>query len=116
MEFTVCEIFWQRFFISEVVGAFLTSTPSALGCCIFSLSFEYNLAPIGVLEFVVVIDVYAQPTREMIKFYRTASKEAHDPSCVAPGTTAEIAASAAIWQNLFHRRFGELGGCYATKP
>src|SRR3954468_21852505 len=39
----------------------------------FSLPFQYNLATIGVLEFVVVIDVYAQPTREKIKFYRTAS-------------------------------------------
>jgi putative transposase len=28
----------------------------------------------GVLEFMVVIDVYAQPTREKIKFYRTASE------------------------------------------
>ena len=39
----------------------------------FSLPFQYNLAAIGVLEFMVVIDVYAQPTREKIKFYRTAS-------------------------------------------
>src|SRR3954469_14215481 len=34
---------------------------------------RYNLVTIGVLEFVVVIDVYAQPTRKKIKFYRTAS-------------------------------------------
>src|SRR4051812_30314036 len=40
----------------------------------FGPSFQYNLATIDVLEFVVVIDVYAQPTREKIKFYRTASK------------------------------------------
>lgn len=40
----------------------------------FSFSFQYNLVTIGVLEFVVVIDVYAQPTREKIKFYRTASQ------------------------------------------
>ena len=39
----------------------------------FNLSFQYNLVTIGVLEFVVVIDVCAQPTREKIKFYRTAS-------------------------------------------
>jgi hypothetical protein len=36
-------------------------------------SFQYNLVAIGVLEVMVVIDVYAQPTREKIKFYRTAS-------------------------------------------
>ena len=35
--------------------------------------FQYNLFTVGVLEFAVVIDVYAQPTREKIKFYRTAS-------------------------------------------
>ena len=40
----------------------------------FSLSFQYNPATIDVLEFVVVIDVYAQPTREKIKFYLTASQ------------------------------------------
>src|SRR3954453_9440127 len=40
----------------------------------FGPSFRYNLVTIGVLEFVVVIDVYAQPTREKIKFYRTASE------------------------------------------
>ena len=73
MKLPVCEILWQRVFISWVSGAVLTSEPSALGCCIFSLLFEYNLGPIDVLEFVVVIDVYAQPTREKIKFYRTAS-------------------------------------------
>jgi hypothetical protein len=39
----------------------------------FGPSFRYNLVTIGVLEFVVVIDVYTQPTREKIKFYRTAS-------------------------------------------
>jgi hypothetical protein len=39
-----------------------------------SLPFQYNLATIGVLEFVVVIDVYAQPNREKIKYYRTASQ------------------------------------------
>ena len=44
----------------------------------FSLSFKYNLATIGVLDFVVVIDVYAQPTREKIKFYRTASQSPFD--------------------------------------
>ena len=58
--------------------------PSALGCCIFSLSFHYNLAPIGVLEFVVVIDVYAQPTREKIKFYRTASETGRRLSVTPP--------------------------------
>src|SRR3954471_1555940 len=40
----------------------------------FGPSFRCNLVTIGVLEFVVVIDVYAQPTREKIKFYRTASE------------------------------------------
>ena len=30
----------------------------------FSLSFQYNLATIGVLKFVIVIDVYAQPARD----------------------------------------------------
>jgi len=40
----------------------------------FSLSFQYNLVTIGVLEFVVVVDVYAQPFRAKIKFYRAASK------------------------------------------
>jgi len=40
----------------------------------FSLYFQYNFATVGVLELVVVIDVYAQPVREKIKFYRTASK------------------------------------------
>ena len=39
----------------------------------FGLSFQYNLATIGVLKFVIVIDVYAQPPREKIKFCRTAS-------------------------------------------
>ena len=39
----------------------------------FGFSFQYSLVTIGVLEFVVVIDVYAQPAREKIKFYRTAS-------------------------------------------
>jgi hypothetical protein len=39
----------------------------------YSLSFQCKLAATGVLEFVVVTDVYAQPTREKIKFYRTAS-------------------------------------------
>jgi hypothetical protein len=53
--------------------AILTSTVPALGCSIFSLLFQYHLATIGALEFVVVIDVYAQPTREKIKFYWTAS-------------------------------------------
>ena len=42
----------------------------------FGFSFQYNLVTIGVLEFVVVIDVYAQPAREKIKFYRTASNKA----------------------------------------
>jgi hypothetical protein len=39
----------------------------------FSLPSQYKLAIIGVLEFMVVIDVYTQPFREKIKFYRTAS-------------------------------------------
>ena len=43
-------------------------------CRYFGFSFQYNLVTIGVLEFLVVIDVYAQPAREKIKFYRTASK------------------------------------------
>jgi hypothetical protein len=40
----------------------------------FSLLFKYNLAIISVLEFMVAINVYVQPTREKIKFYPTASK------------------------------------------
>ena len=39
----------------------------------FSLIFKYNLAIISVLEFMVAINVYVQPTREKIKFYPTAS-------------------------------------------
>jgi hypothetical protein len=42
----------------------------------FSLSFQYKLATIGVLKFLVVIYLYGQPVREKIKFYRTASKRA----------------------------------------
>ena len=38
-----------------------------------NILFQFNLTTIVVLEFMVVIDVYAQPTREKIKFYRTAS-------------------------------------------
>jgi hypothetical protein len=40
----------------------------------FSLSFQYKLATIGVLKFLVVIYLYGQPVREKIKFYRTASQ------------------------------------------
>src|SRR4051812_40008407 len=74
MQIPVCEIFWQRFFISWINGAifYLHDVNFWLSC--FGPSFRYNLVTIGVLEFVVVIDVYAQPTREKIKFYRTASK------------------------------------------
>src|SRR3954470_11446155 len=66
--------FWQRFFISWINGAifYLHDVNFWLSC--FGPSFRYNLVTIGVLEFVVVIDVYAQPTREKIKFYRTASQ------------------------------------------
>src|SRR3954469_9992788 len=66
--------FWQRFFISWINGAifYLHDVNFWLSC--FGPSFRYNLVTIGVLEFVVVIDVYAQPTREKIKFYRTASE------------------------------------------
>src|SRR3954471_9318312 len=49
----------------------------------FGPSFRYNLVTIGVLEFVVVIDVYAQPTREKIKFYRTASYSGDPEESVA---------------------------------
>src|SRR3954470_19330318 len=66
--------FWQRFFISWINGAifYLHDVNFWLSC--FGPSFRYNLVTIGVLEFVVVIDVYAQPTREKIKFYWTASE------------------------------------------
>src|SRR3954464_7385249 len=50
---------------------------------------RYNLVTIGVLEFVVVIDVYAQPTREKIKFYRTASN-----------TTVELAGRSGVWRSV----------------
>src|SRR4051812_15704490 len=78
MQIPVCEIFWQRFFISWINGAifYLHDVNFWLSC--FGPSFRYNLVTIGVLEFVVVIDVYAQPTREKIKFYRTASKSIPD--------------------------------------
>jgi hypothetical protein len=52
----------------------LTYTLSAFGYFIFSILFQHNLATIGVLASVVVIDVYAQPTREKLKFYRAASE------------------------------------------
>src|SRR3954469_4796611 len=72
-KFRYAGYFWQRFFISWKNGAifYLHDVNFWLSC--FGPSFRYNLVTIGVLEFVVVIDVYAQPTREKIKFYRTAS-------------------------------------------
>src|SRR3954463_2750261 len=86
MQIPVCEIFWQRFFISWINGAifYLHDVNFWLSC--FGPSFRYNLVTIGVLEFVVVIDVYAQPTREKIKFYRTAS-EASDPAPWEPSAS-----------------------------
>src|SRR3954467_9541101 len=74
MQIPVCEIFWQRFFISWINGAIFYLHDVNFWLSFFGPSFRYNLVTIGVLEFVVVIDVYAQPTREKIKFYRTASK------------------------------------------
>src|SRR4051812_18597984 len=74
MQIPVCEIFWQRFFISWINGAIFYLHDVNFWLPFFGPSFRYNLVTIGVLEFVVVIDVYAQPTREKIKFYRTASK------------------------------------------
>src|SRR4051812_597623 len=73
-KFRYAGYFWQRFFISWINGAifYLHDVNFWLSC--FGPSFRYNLVTIGVLEFVVVIDVYAQPTREKIKFYRTASQ------------------------------------------
>ena len=44
------------------------------GLSYFGFSFQYNLVTIGVLEFVVVIDVYVHAIREKIKFYWTTSK------------------------------------------
>jgi len=73
MELPVCGIFWQRFLISWINVANFNLHAISSWLLYFSLSFKYNLATIGVLDFVVVIDVYAQPTREKIKFYRTAS-------------------------------------------
>src|SRR3954449_13440852 len=73
MQIPVCEIFWQRFFISWINGAIFYLHDVNFWLSFFGPSFRYNLVTIGVLEFVVVIDVYAQPTREKIKFYRTAS-------------------------------------------
>jgi len=54
------------------------------GLSYFGFSFQYNLVTIGVPEFVVVIDVYAQPAREKIKFYRTVSE-------IAQGRMASLA-------------------------
>src|SRR3954470_1653171 len=81
--------FWQRFFISWINGAifYLHDVNFWLSC--FGPSFRYNLVTIGVLEFVVVIDVYAQPTREKIKFYRTASN-----------TTVELAGRSGVWRSV----------------
>src|SRR4051794_19713964 len=73
MQIPVCEIFWQRFFISWINGAIFYLHDVNFWLSFFGPSFRYNLVTIGVLEFVVVIDMYAQPTREKIKFYRTAS-------------------------------------------
>src|SRR3954469_7481905 len=86
----------------------------------FGPSFRYNLVTIGVLEFVVVIDVYAQPTREKIKFYRTASNRsrpegrhrsasAHDQGTVRT-TDAGRRRRKLKWYESWGRGFGSRSG------
>src|SRR3954463_13888452 len=86
MQIPVCEIFWQRFFISWINGAIFYLHDVNFWLSFFGPSFRYNLVTIGVLEFVVVIDVYAQPTREKIKFYRTASQSLGVKADQRPGS------------------------------